>query len=69
MQIHIKKLGIDGIGQKIVKSQNVYFFTLNSQTLTGLIFKCDLNFGKLTWIHAWEVRVSKDRKNGKKSKY
>ena len=32
---------------KVVKSQNVDFFTLKSQTLTDSIFKCDLNFRKM----------------------
>ena len=32
---------------KVVKSQNVDFFTLKSQTLTSLIYKCDLDFEKI----------------------
>ena len=32
---------------KVVKSQNVGFLTLKSQTLTSIIFKCDLNFEKI----------------------
>ena len=50
---------------KVVKCQNVDFLTLKSQTLTDLIFKCDLNFVKIMRIHAREVEISQDEQNSK----
>ena len=44
---------------KVMKSQNVDFLTLNSQTLIIELFKCNLNLKKMN-IHAWEVEISQD---------
>ena len=42
--------------------------TLKSQTLTGFIFKCDLNFGKIKCGFTRKVGISQDRQNGENSK-
>ena len=69
MHIHTKKFGIDGIGQKIVKSQKVDFWLWKVKLWPALYSNVIWILEKWMRIHARVVGISQDGQNGKKSKY